>query len=139
MEPVGGSVSPRADAAGRRSHDSAARSPHGQLPVLDARGRYRGVITARAVADALADGAHDDALVSGHVDLPQTVRADQHLDDALDVLETARGGVPVLDADGGRRSPAGSPTRPSSPPCCRPPRRDGGPAAQPAAASAGAT
>ncbi|MEO9240599.1 MAG: chloride channel protein [Jatrophihabitantaceae bacterium] len=76
------------------------RSPHGQLPVLDEQGCYRGVITARAVADALADGGHDAALVGDHVDLPQTVRADLRLNEALDVLETARGGVPVLDAHG---------------------------------------
>lgn len=76
------------------------RSPHGQLPVLDAQGRYRGVITAHTVADALADGSHDDAVIGDHVDFPQTVRADQHIDDALDVLENARGGVPVLDPSG---------------------------------------
>ncbi len=78
------------------------RSRHGQLPVLDAHGSYRGVITARAVADTLSDGRHDEALVGDHVDLPQTVRADHSIDDALDVLETAPGGVPVLDADGAR-------------------------------------
>lgn len=76
------------------------RAPQGRLPVLDDEGRYRGVISARTVADALADGGHDEAFVSDHVELPQTVRTDQQLNDALDVLENAHGGVPVLDAQG---------------------------------------
>jgi CIC family chloride channel protein len=98
MEPAGESV-PQDRTLLEVAYD-LGRSPHGLLPVLDERGCYRGVISARTVADALADGAHDDALVRDHVDLPQTVRAEQHLDAALDVLETARGGVPVLDARG---------------------------------------
>ncbi|MEO7059182.1 MAG: chloride channel protein, partial [Lapillicoccus sp.] len=98
MEPVGAFV-PQSTTL-LEVADALARAPHGQLPVLDDQGRYRGVITARAVADALADGTHDQALVGDHVDLPQTVRADHHLGDALDVLETADGGVPVLDPEG---------------------------------------
>ncbi|UQX87054.1 chloride channel protein [Jatrophihabitans telluris] len=98
MEPAGESVTQNRTLIEAAQH--LRRSTHGQLPVLDDRGCYRGVISARAVADALADGNHDIAVVGDHVELPQTIRADQHLDDALDVLENAPGGVPVLDAGG---------------------------------------
>ena len=51
-----------------------SRSPHAQLAVLDGQGRYRGVVTARAIADALADGEHDNTRVASVVELPETVR-----------------------------------------------------------------
>ena len=80
--------------------EDLARSRHGRLAVVDADGDYCGVISARVVADVLADGEHDEALVATVTELPQTVRQDQHLDDALDVLDASDGAVPVLDADG---------------------------------------
>lgn len=80
--------------------EELARSQHGRLAVVDADGGYCGVISARTVADALADGEHDDALVATVTELPQTVRQAQHLDDALEILDAADGAVPVLDADG---------------------------------------
>ncbi|MGI8665318.1 MAG: chloride channel protein [Jatrophihabitans sp.] len=76
-----------------------SRAPHGQLPVLDAHGRYRGIATARAVADALADGTPDDQALATLVEVPQPVNVGDKLDHALDILENARGAVPVLDVE----------------------------------------
>jgi chloride channel protein, CIC family len=97
MEPVGPSLRESAtlrEAAGLLSH-----APHGQLPVLDAHGRYRGIATAHAVADTLADGEHNRATVASVVELPDTVRISDHLTDALNALESTPGAIPVLDAD----------------------------------------
>jgi CIC family chloride channel protein len=78
-----------------------ARSPHGQLPVVDTDGTYLGIVTARAAADALADGRHDRLPVGGFVEQAQTVRADTTLDAGLDALESAAGtAIPVLDESG---------------------------------------
>jgi CIC family chloride channel protein len=74
-----------------------SRAPHGQLPVTDPGGRYRGIATARAVADALANGAPDDQPIATVVELPDSVAADDKLEQALDRLENARGALPVLD------------------------------------------
>jgi CIC family chloride channel protein len=80
--------------------DRLARAAHAQLPVVDGSG-YLGVVTARAVADTLADGQHDTAIVASIVERPTAVRADQHLDAALDVLETVVAfAIPVLDSTG---------------------------------------
>jgi CIC family chloride channel protein len=98
MEPVGESV--RQNRTLLEVAFQLAHASRGQLPVVDRDGNYRGIITAHTVAEALADGTHDNAAVADHVDLPQTVRADQLLADTLDTLETAAGGVPVLDPGG---------------------------------------
>jgi len=79
--------------------DLLTRAPHGQLPVLDPAGRYRGVVTARAVTDGLADGIHDDATVATVADMPASVTVTDRLEQTLDALETARGPIAVLDAD----------------------------------------
>lgn len=73
-------------------------SRHGQLVVLDAEGAYRGVLSARALADALADGEHDEAKIASLTEMPATVAESDLLENTLDVLETAHGAVPVLDA-----------------------------------------
>ena len=73
-------------------------APHGQLPVVDARGAYRGIVTARAVADALADGQHDTSQVAVLVESVDSVTVEDALDSALDVLAKASGPVPVLDS-----------------------------------------
>jgi CIC family chloride channel protein len=83
---------PLIDAAGLIS-----RSRHGQLAVLDAHGAYCGVVTARAVTDALADGDHDDAPVGSVLELTETVLLSDHLDDTIDALDSARAAIPVLD------------------------------------------
>ena len=75
-----------------------SRAPHGQLPVTDLGGRYRGIATARAVADALADGTPDDQTIATLVELPDPVSVHDKLEHALDTLENARGALPVLDA-----------------------------------------
>jgi CIC family chloride channel protein len=97
MEPVGIAV---AEDAGLLDTAAAlAGDPHGQLPVLDHTGAYLGVVTARAVADSLADGEHDTASVTSIVEQLDAVTADDRLDTALDALEAARGPIPVLDAE----------------------------------------
>jgi CIC family chloride channel protein len=75
-----------------------SRVPHGQLPVVDRHGRYRGIVTARAVAEALSDGAHDNAAIATILELPVTVVVTDPLNSALETLETAYGPIPVTDA-----------------------------------------
>ncbi|WP_407342785.1 chloride channel protein [Pengzhenrongella phosphoraccumulans] len=97
MEPVGASLRESASlhaAAGVLSH-----APHGQLPVLDAHGRYRGIATAQTVAATLADGDHNRATVASVVELPDAVKITDHLTDALSALDSTTGAIPVLDAD----------------------------------------
>jgi CIC family chloride channel protein len=75
-----------------------ARAPHGCLPLVDETGRYQGVLTALAVADALGDP--DRAGQSaGHLAVwPQEVTTAASLADGLDALQDAPGsGVAVLD------------------------------------------
>ena len=95
MEPTSASLTERTtliDAA-----DALSRAPHGQLPVLDGEERYRGIATAHAVADTLADGDHDEALIATVVEYPTPVRASDLVDHTLDALESAQAAVPVLD------------------------------------------
>lgn len=76
--------------------------PLGLAAVVDRDGTYSGVLTAQALADSLADGAHDDALAASIADPMVAVATDDTLDDALDVLDNAHGpGVPVIDAQTG--------------------------------------
>ena len=76
--------------------------PHGQLPVIDANGDYRGVLTAQAVSELLA-ADEETGSVADLVELTGHVRVDQPLSKALDELQTSvTTGVPVLDADGRR-------------------------------------
>ena len=95
MEPVGSTLqdtAPLLEAAA-----AIARSPYGQLPVIDRDGVYLGVATARAVADVLADGEHDLGTVLEVVEYPSPVRVEQTLDAALDILDQASGAaVPVI-------------------------------------------
>lgn len=78
-----------------------ARARHGQLPVIDTHGAYVGLVTARGVADALADGEHDTAPVESVMERPPSVAANQRLDEALDALESSGvPALPVLDSSG---------------------------------------
>jgi len=97
MEPVGASL--RDSAALRDAAGPLSRAPHGQLLVLDSHDRYRGIATAHAVADALADGEHNLATVASVVELPDAVSISDHLTDALNALESTPGAIPVLDDD----------------------------------------
>lgn len=65
--------------------------------MLDDEGRYQGVVTARAVADTVADGTHDTASVRLLVERPDVVTTQTPLEEALDALESTAGAVPVLD------------------------------------------
>ncbi|GAB3918017.1 transport integral membrane protein [Microlunatus endophyticus] len=98
MEPVGALLdagTPLIGVAGKLTS-----SPHGQLGVIDAEGAYLGVVTARTVADALADGDHDQHALTSVVEYPETVKTTDTLQDALSALETAYVSVPVLDEAG---------------------------------------
>ncbi len=97
MEPVDGHITQSATLM--EAADVLTHAPHAQLPVLDSAGRYRGVVTARAVADALADGEHDAATVATVVSMPAAVTVTDRLEQTLDALDTARGPIAVLDAD----------------------------------------
>jgi len=77
-----------------------ARSALGRVLVVDDDGDYRGVLTARALADTLADGRHETAQVRDVAEASPTVTSTDTLDTALDALEAADGAVPVRGADG---------------------------------------
>jgi CIC family chloride channel protein len=98
MEPIGSCL--RESARLRDAADLLSRAPHGQMPVLDSQGRYRGIATVRAAADTLADGEHNLATVSSVVELPDAVHITDSISDALAALELSPGVVPVLDATG---------------------------------------
>ncbi|MGW7680791.1 chloride channel protein [Kribbella sp. NPDC054772] len=74
-----------------------ARSVSGVLPVVDDGGEYVGIVTARVVAEALADGRHDTAPASLVLELPIVVTPDDHLDQAIEALDgSGCAAVPVL-------------------------------------------
>ncbi|MGR3939678.1 chloride channel protein, partial [Streptomyces sp. BRA346] len=88
--------------------DVIARSGHGVLPVTDQKGRYAGVVTARAVAEALTepdpalDAQATPRTIADLAEQPPAVTAGAPLSGALHTLVTADGaGLPVLDADTG--------------------------------------
>ncbi|MES9538598.1 chloride channel protein [Actinomadura sp. NPDC000600] len=82
-----------------------ALSEHGALPVLDGQGAYQGVVTARAVAEALADtesrtDTGRSPAAGGLAQMPTPLTTDMPLVDALHVLTSTDGtGVPVLDPE----------------------------------------
>ncbi|MCX5052011.1 chloride channel protein [Streptomyces sp. NBC_00201] len=81
--------------------DLLSLSSHGALPVRDASGRYLGMVSAQAVAEALTeqpDGA--PTRVGELAEPPAYVTADEPLATALHHLVAASGtGVPVLDRE----------------------------------------
>ncbi|MEU0337510.1 chloride channel protein [Streptomyces bobili] len=85
---------PLSDAA-----DLLSLSGHGALPVVDEAGAYAGVVTAQAVAEALAEQPEGAPTRVGQLaEPPTTVTADQPLAQALHALLAAAGtGIPVLD------------------------------------------
>ena len=99
MEPLGDTVNEQASLLA--AADLLANQPHGQLAVVDAAGAYIGVVTARAMADTLADGEHDLATVASAVQRAIAVRSDQSLDDTFEALEGATtSAIPVLNPAG---------------------------------------
>ncbi|GAB3914015.1 transport integral membrane protein [Microlunatus endophyticus] len=97
MEPVGALLDNRTLLI--KAIAPVTASPHGQLGVIDENG-YLGVVTARALADALADGRHDDHRIESIIESPDTIKITDPLQAALAALETAYASVPVLDEDG---------------------------------------
>ena len=75
-----------------------AQGGHGLLPVTSQDGAFVGVVTARGLAEALADGEHDTAPVASLVEELPAVTTATTLDDALDELDAAGGtALPVFD------------------------------------------
>jgi CIC family chloride channel protein len=98
VEPLGETVPAHAELLSVL--DRVVAHPHGQLAVVDDAGAYLGVVTARAIAAALADGEHDRAEIGSVMQRPVAIASDQSLDASLDVLEAADlPAVPVLGAD----------------------------------------
>lgn len=87
---------------GEHLRDVAARlagSGTGVLPVVDGEGAFVGSVTARAVAEQLADGGHDADPVSLVTAWPVRLRTDDTLDEGLAALErSGAAGVPVHGA-----------------------------------------
>ena len=91
---IGGDV-PLADVA-----NELARVRYGVLPVTGD-GAYLGIITARAVSEALSDGRHEATPAELLVELPSLVREDTDVADAIRALDASEcGAVPVLAATG---------------------------------------
>jgi CIC family chloride channel protein len=84
--------SPLTDAAAALS-----AAAYGVLPVVDDQGAYVGILNARAVADALADGHEDAERAVIITELPARLNADDTLDGAVQALNLAGcGGIPVF-------------------------------------------
>ncbi|MFI7142394.1 chloride channel protein [Streptomyces massasporeus] len=83
--------------------DLLSLSGYGALPVVDTEGQYVGVVTARAIAEALTERPDTAPTTVGRLaELPAPVTADQPLAQAVHTLLSAAGtGVPVLDAPQG--------------------------------------
>ncbi|MGW7527317.1 chloride channel protein [Streptomyces sp. NPDC054783] len=84
--------------------DLLSLSGHGALPVVDESGRYVGVVTAQAVAEALAEQPDAAPATVEQLTLhpPAPVTPEQPLAQALHTLVSAAGtGVPVLDTEQG--------------------------------------
>lgn len=84
--------------------DLLSLSGHGALPVVDDTGNYVGVVTAQAVAEALAEQPEDAPTRIGQLaGSPTPILADQPLAQALHALLSAAGtGVPVLESEHGK-------------------------------------
>ena len=73
---------------------------YGVLPVTRD-GTYLGIITARAVSEALFDGRHEATPAELLVELPSLVREDTEVADAIRALDASEcGALPVLAATG---------------------------------------
>jgi CIC family chloride channel protein len=78
-----------------------ASSRNGVLPVTNEDGHYIGIVTARVVAEALADGRHDQSPASLVLESAATVKADAKLDKVIESLDlTGTAAIPVLDENG---------------------------------------
>lgn len=99
MEPVPAGVSRHAEL--REVAAVLADAPFGVLPVVDDSGDYLGVVTARGVSDALADGRHDAAAAALVTEMPSTLTEDDLVLDATESLSrNGTSAMPVLDRTG---------------------------------------
>ncbi len=90
-----------ADHSLQAASDKLAYSPYGVLPVARD-GDYLGVLTARAVAEAISDGQHDATPAELLAELPITLRDTDHVDEAVRALDgSGLGALPVLSAVSG--------------------------------------
>ncbi|KZM74686.1 chloride channel protein [Nocardia terpenica] len=85
--------------------DTASRaiwlSANGVLPIIGSDQRYHGCLTARAVAEALADPDATDHTIADLAVIPPKITETSTLTHALDALtHTDDTGLPVLDRDG---------------------------------------
>ncbi len=89
--------------AGTSLADAATRlkaAAYGVLPVTEGDGTFRGILTARAVADALAGGHEHTEHAAIITELPAVIHPDDSLDDALAALTaTGCGAIPVFPDD----------------------------------------
>ncbi len=77
--------------------EALALSPQGVLPVRHRTGGYAGIVTARVVAEAIADGRHDAAPLSLVLELPQALYDDDPLEHAVEALDRSGcAAIPVL-------------------------------------------
>lgn len=98
MTPVPQPVSE--DAALADVATALAGSRFGILPVLAESGDYLGVVTARGVSAALADGRHDAAAASLATEVPTVIRGGDTLDTAAEALSRDdTSALPVVDED----------------------------------------
>jgi len=78
-----------------------SRTPYGVLPVANLDGSYLGILTARAVAEALADGEHDTERAAIMTELPARLQEDDTVETAVQALNLSGcGGIPVFGAEG---------------------------------------
>ena len=95
MGPVPESVP--AEASLQTAADLLARSPYGVLPVAHG-DQHLGVISARSVADAMADGLEGATTAERLVEPSATIRATDSVDEAIRALDSDDlGALPVLD------------------------------------------
>lgn len=99
MEPLPDTL--RLDTPLEQAVQELARSSDAVLPVVDEHARYRGCVSARAVAETLGDSTATQHRVGDLVEMPPEVRTETRLVDALDSLISVDGtAAPVLDVDG---------------------------------------
>ena len=81
--------------------DQLARARYGVLPVADRHGTFLGVVTARAVSEALSDGRHESTPAQLMVEYPTSLREDADIADGIRALDLSDcGAIPVLGTDG---------------------------------------
>ena len=99
MSPVPAAVSERATLAEVAA--ALASTPFGILPVLAQTGDYLGVVTARGVSDALADGRHDAAAAALVTEIPSTIGESDTLESATEALSRNNtSALPVISTEG---------------------------------------